>query len=70
MPLVKKQSGWFWGSKGPFDSKAKALSVARAAYASGYKEQSFTGNINEYSSKLLKDSFNSLLFVHDVDKLN
>ena len=70
MPLVKKQSGWFWGSKGPFDSKAKALAVARAADASGYKEQAFTGNINEYSSKSLKDSFNSLLFVHDVDKLN
>ena len=70
MPLVKKQSGWFWGSKGPFDSKAKALAVARAAYASGYKEQAFTNNINEYSSKSLKDSFNSLLFVHDVDKLD
>jgi hypothetical protein len=37
MPLVKKQSGWFWGSKGPFNTKAKALAVARAAYASGYK---------------------------------
>lgn len=40
MPLVKKQSGWFWGSKGPFDSKAKALTVARAAYAHGYKGES------------------------------
>jgi hypothetical protein len=40
MPLVKRQSGWFWGSKGPFDSKAKALAVARAAYASGYKGES------------------------------
>lgn len=39
MPLVKKQSGWYWGSKGPFDTKAQALAVARAAYASGYKEQ-------------------------------
>lgn len=27
-----------WGSKGPFPSKAKALAVARAAYASGYRE--------------------------------
>jgi hypothetical protein len=26
-----------WGSKGPFPTKAKALSVARAAYANGYK---------------------------------
>jgi hypothetical protein len=40
MPLTKKQSGWYWGSQGPFDTKAKALSVARAAYASGYKAQS------------------------------
>ena len=40
MPLTKKQSGWFWGSKGPFDSKAKALAVARAAYAHGYKGES------------------------------
>lgn len=37
MPLVKKQSGWFWGSKGPFDTRAKALAVSRAAYAHGYK---------------------------------
>ena len=42
MPLVKKPSGWFWGSKGPFDSKAKALAVARAAYAHGYKGESST----------------------------
>ena len=40
MPLVKKQSGWFWGSKGPFKSRAKALAVSRAAYASGYKGES------------------------------
>ncbi len=34
-----------WGSKGPFPSKAKALAVARAAYAHGYKgEQSDTKN--------------------------
>jgi transcriptional regulator GlxA family with amidase domain len=31
-----------WGSQGPFPTKAKALQVARAAYASGYKgEQNF-----------------------------
>ena len=39
MPLVKKQSGWYWGSQGPFDTKDKALQVARAAHASGYKQQ-------------------------------
>ena len=40
MPLIKKQSGWYWGSQGPFDTKAKALQVSRAAHASGYKSQS------------------------------
>ena len=70
MPLVKRQSGWFWGSKGPFDSKAKALAVARASYASGYKEEAFSSNIDKYSSKTAKDSLNSLLFVHEVDKLD
>jgi hypothetical protein len=37
MPLRHTKAGWMWGSKGPFPSKAKALSVARAAYANGYK---------------------------------
>lgn len=46
MPLVKRQLGWFWGSKGPFDSKAKALAVARAAYASGYKGESDTSVVS------------------------
>jgi hypothetical protein len=40
MPLRKTKAGWFWGSKGPFPDKAKALQVARAAYASGYKGES------------------------------
>ena len=37
MPVRKKGDKWYWGSKGPFASKAKAASVGRAAYASGYK---------------------------------
>jgi len=37
MPLRHTKSGWMWGSKGPFPTKAKALQVARAAYAHGYK---------------------------------
>jgi hypothetical protein len=37
MPLRHTKAGWMWGSKGPFPTKAKALSVARAAYAHGYK---------------------------------
>lgn len=39
MPIRHTDQGWFWGSKGPFDTKAKAMSVARAAHASGYREQ-------------------------------
>lgn len=43
MPLRKTPKGWMWGSQGPFPTKAKALQVARAAYASGYKgEQNLT----------------------------
>lgn len=38
MPLRKVKGKWMWGSKGPFPTQAKALAVARAAYASGYKE--------------------------------
>lgn len=40
MPISRKPSGWYWGSKGPFNTKAQALAVGRAAYASGYKEES------------------------------
>ena len=40
MPFRHTDKGWFWGSKGPFKTKAKALQVARAVYASGYKEES------------------------------
>lgn len=40
MPIRHTDKGWYWGSKGPFASRAKAQQVARAAYASGYKEES------------------------------
>ena len=39
MPVVKKNDGWYWGSKGPFATKAKALQVATAAHAHGFKEE-------------------------------
>jgi len=42
MPIRKTDSGWYWGSKGPFPTKSKAQAVARAAYANGYRDQ---GNI-------------------------
>jgi uncharacterized protein len=37
MPIRRTAKGWYWGSKGPFKTKAKARQVERAAYASGYK---------------------------------
>ena len=37
MPIRKTSKGWYWGSKGPFKTRAKAAQVARAAYSSGYK---------------------------------
>lgn len=40
MPFRQTDKGWYWGSKGPFASKAKAQQVARAAFASGYKGES------------------------------
>ena len=39
MPYKKTDQGWFWGSKGPFTTKQKAIDVARAAYASGFHEE-------------------------------
>ena len=36
MPSHKKDGKWYWGSKGPFDSKEQADAVGRAAYANGY----------------------------------
>ena len=45
MPYRKTDQGWFWGSKGPFPTKQKAIDVARAAYASGFKEEKREKNL-------------------------
>lgn len=39
MPIRQVRGKWYWGSKGPFDSRAKAEAVARAAYANGWREK-------------------------------
>ena len=40
MPIrLVKGKGWYWGSKGPFDTRKKAEEVAAAAHASGFKEK-------------------------------
>ena len=53
MPYRHTDKGWFWGSKGPFASKAQAMKVARAAYANGYKEESMEPNIESFALGLL-----------------
>jgi hypothetical protein len=40
MPIRHTDNGWYWGSKGPFATRAKAQQIANAAYANGYKEES------------------------------
>ena len=44
MPIRKTDKGYYWGSKGPFATRAQAVRVAAAAYASGYKEGELTMN--------------------------
>ena len=36
-PIRHTKAGYFWGSRGPYKTRAKALQVMRAIYASGYK---------------------------------
>jgi hypothetical protein len=38
MPIHRTDKGWFWGSKGPFPTKTKALQVARAIHAQSDEE--------------------------------
>lgn len=45
MPVTKKPDGWYWGSKGPFDTKQKAIQVGQAAHASGFKEEKKQGKL-------------------------
>ena len=39
MPIVHTKKGWFWGSKGPFPNREKAVKVAQAIFASGWREK-------------------------------
>lgn len=53
MPISKKSDGWYWGSKGPFDTKQKAIQVGQAAHASGFKEANMDGIVGTFVSTLL-----------------
>lgn len=61
MPIRHTDKGWYWGSKGPFPTKAKALSVGRAAYAHGYKESTMD---NSACGKLIQCLFHSATNAH------
>jgi len=39
MPITKRKGKWYWGDKGPYNSRNKAEEVQRAAYAAGYGVQ-------------------------------
>jgi len=41
MPVHQIDGKWYWGSKGPYVSKEKAEEVERAAYANGYRGDSY-----------------------------
>lgn len=58
MPIQHKPDGWYWGSKGPFDTKTKAQQVATAAHASGFKEESQMDQelVGEFIGSLLHSS--------------
>lgn len=53
MPIKHTNKGWYWGSKGPFDTKAQALAVARAAHSRGFTEGDTTMSVETLVSKLL-----------------
>lgn len=53
MPIRHTDKGWWWGNKGPFNTKAKALQVARAAHASGFKENEMNNTIQNFVLELL-----------------
>lgn len=64
MPLRHTDKGWFWGSKGPFSTKNKALTVARAAYAHGFKEQAMEANLVAEFIATLRNSATITHFMH------
>lgn len=39
MPIRHTKAGWWFGSRGPFPTKAKAVQVGQAAHAHGFKEE-------------------------------
>ncbi len=56
MPITERNGKWYWGKKGPYNTKEAAQRVATAAYLSGYKKK--TGGMPKkkpYKGKYIKD---------------
>jgi hypothetical protein len=56
MPITEKNGKWYWGEKGPYNTKEAAQRVATAAYLSGYKKK--TGVMPKkkpYRGKFIRD---------------
>tara|TARA_R100000951_G_scaffold44074_2_gene37194 strand:- start:179 stop:631 length:453 start_codon:yes stop_codon:yes gene_type:complete len=56
MPITEKNGKWYWGKKGPYNTKEAAQRVATAAYLSGYKNK--TGVMPKkkpYKGKFIRD---------------
>jgi len=56
-PIRHTKTGYWWGSKGPFVTREKAVQVAQAAYASGYKGHNPTLTIPVKSNEQLGHLF-------------
>ena len=54
MPVRQRDNKWYWGSKGPFNSRKKARKVAQAAHASGYVAKLFNFTKAEEGIKGIK----------------
>jgi hypothetical protein len=79
-PIKHKSNGWFWGSKGPYETREKAVKVAQAVYASGWEEsnpipesslyKSFHGNPPEKMVKVFfEPPTGTLVKIGDLSEL-
>lgn len=75
MPITKKKNGWFWGGRGPFKTRKKAVQVAQAAYASGYVKKSWKDilkqvelDLDESCCSAMRRDFTALMEKHFDEK--
>lgn len=64
MPIRHTDKGWYWGGKGPFDTKAQALAVSRAAYSHGYKGEAELNEGSIMVEEFLSGLLHSITVTH------